>query len=459
MSIEQALTYLQTHQDRFLAELEALLRIPSVSTTPDHGSDIARAANWVADNLRAMGARRVAVYPTARHPVVYGEMPASRPDAPTVLIYGHYDVQPPDPLGLWETPPFEPTVRGERLYARGATDMKGQVMASLKAVEAAAHAGLPVNIKFVIEGEEEIGSPDLAGFIADHKEMLAADVCLNPDAGMLGPDWPTITYGLRGLAYFELRVYGPAHDLHSGIYGGVVHNPAQALAELLAGMHDEHGRVTLPGFYDKVRPISEEERRALAQLPFDPEAFYLQQTGVPKLWGEPEYTPVERTGARPTLEINGLYSGYIAEGAKTVIPSYAMAKISCRLVPDQDPEEVAEQLKAYLTAHAPDTIRWELDVMDGAPASMTSLNTPGVQALAQAMQATWGRKPFYRREGGSIPVVGQMQQILGLDSVLTGFGLPDANLHAPNENLHLPTWRKGMEALVRFFYAFAEAAA
>ena len=458
MSLSQALQYLQENHSRFLAELEAFLRIPSISTTPEHQEDIARAANWVADNLRAIGAQQVAVYPTAGHPVVYGKLPAARENAPTVLIYGHYDVQPAEPLELWESPAFEPAVREERLYARGATDMKGQVMASLKAVEAAAQAGLPVNVKFIIEGEEEIGSPDLATFIAEHKDLLAADVCLNPDAGMLGPDWPTITYGLRGLAYFELRVYGPAHDLHSGIYGGVVHNPAQALAELIAGMHDEHGRITLPGFYDKVRPLTDEERQALAQLPFDPTAFYLEQTGVPQLWGEPEYTPVERTGARPTLEINGLYSGFIEKGAKTVIPSYAMAKISCRLVPDQDPDEVAEQLKAYLKAHAPATIRWELDVMAGGPASLTDIHTPAVQALAAALEATWGRQPFYRREGGSIPVVAQMEEILGLESVLTGFGLPDGNLHAPNENLHLPTWQKGMEALVRFFYQFGQTA-
>jgi len=458
MSLSQALDYLEQHRDRFLAELEAFLRIPSVSTTPEHKEDIARAANWVADNLRAIGARNVAVHPTAGHPVVSGELPAAQANAPTVLIYGHYDVQPAEPLELWETPAFEPTVRGERIYARGATDMKGQVMASLKAVEAAAQAGLPVNVKFIVEGEEEIGSPSLAGFIAEHKDLLAADVCLNPDAGMLGPDWPTITYALRGLAYFELRVYGPAHDLHSGVYGGVVHNPAQALAELIAGMHDAHGRVTLPGFYDKVRPLTAEERRALAQLPFDPTAFYLEQTGVPQLWGEPEYTPLERVGARPTLEINGLYSGFIEQGAKTVIPAYAMAKISCRLVPDQHPDDVAEQMRAYLEAHAPATIRWELDVMAGGPPSITDLHTPAVQALAQAMEATWHRQPLYRREGGSIPVVAQMQEILGLDSVLTGFGLPDGNLHAPNENLHLPTWQKGMEALVRFFYQFGQSA-
>ena len=455
MSEKAALDFLNANHERFLEELKDFLRIPSVSTTEEHKADVQAAAEWVAANLRKIGAKNVQIFPTKRHPVVYGEIVAAK-SAPTVLVYGHYDVQPPDPEGKWETPPFEPSIRGKRLYARGASDMKGQVMASLKAAEAVANSGSPVNIKFIIEGEEEIGSPDLAPFIAEHKELLVADVCLNPDAGMLAPDLPTITYGLRGLAYFELYVYGPTHDLHSGVYGGVVHNPAQAIAELIAGMHDKDGRITLPGFYDKVLPLSEEERAALADLPFDPEKFYLEQTGVPKLWGEPEYTPIERTGARPTLEINGLYSGYIGKGAKTVIPSYAMAKISCRLVPKQDPAEVAEQLRAYLEANAPDTIRWELKVMDGAPASIVNLDQPAVKALAKAMEQTWGRGPVYRREGGSIPVVGQMQEILGLESVLTGFGLPDSLIHAPNENLHLPTWRKGMEALVRFFYRFAE---
>ncbi len=360
-------------------------------------------------------------------------------------------MQPADPVEAWHSPPFEPTVRGQRLYARGATDMKGQVIAALKAAEAVAQAGAPVNLKFLIEGEEEVGSPNLAPFIAQHQDLLACDFCLNPDAGMIAPDLPTITYALRGLAYFELRVYGPKQDLHSGIYGGVVHNPAQALAELLAGMHDAQGRVTLPGFYDRVRPLDPEERAELARLPID-EAFFLEQTGVPALWGEPEYTPAERVGARPTLEINGLYSGFTGEGAKTVLPAYAMAKISCRLVPDQDPAEVEQQLRAYLEQQAPPTIRWELTVMAGGPPSITDRKSPWVQALAQAMEQVWGTRPLYKREGGSIPVVAQIQQILGKDSVLTGFGLPDGNLHGPDENLHLPTWRKGMAALVHFFY-------
>lgn len=454
MSWQQALAYLDQHADRFLAELEAFLRIPSISTSPDHKADMDRAANWVAENLRAIGAESVQVFPTDGHAVVYGELHAEQPNAPTVLVYGHYDVQPADPLEAWHSPPFEPTVRGERLYARGATDMKGQVMASLKAAEAAVHGGLPVNLKFLIEGEEEVGSPNLAPFIATHRDLLACDFCLNPDAGMIAPDLPTITYALRGLAYFELRVYGPKQDLHSGIYGGVVHNPAQALAELIAGMHDEQGRVTLPGFYDKVLPLDDEERAELARLPMD-EAFYLEQTGAPALWGEAGYTPVERVGARPTLEINGLYSGFTGKGAKTVLPAYAMAKISCRLVPEQDPNEVAEQMRAYLEQHAPPTIRWELEVMHGGPASITDRKSPWVQALAQAMEQVWGVRPVYKREGGSIPVVAQIQEILGKDSVLTGFGLPDGNLHGPDENLHLPTWRKGIAALVHFFYNLA----
>lgn len=455
MAREQALRYLDEHTDRFLHELEAFLRIPSISTLEEHRDDMHQAAHWVAENLRSIGAQQVQVFPTAGHPVVYGELPAADPNAPTVLIYGHYDVQPADPVEAWHTPPFEPTVQGERLYARGATDMKGQVIAALKAAESTARSGLPVHLKFLIEGEEEIGSPNLATFIAEHKDLLACDVCLNPDAGMIAPDKPTITYALRGLAYFELRVYGPKQDLHSGLYGGVVHNPAQALAELIAGMHDAQGRVTLPGFYDKVRPLDPEERAELARLPVD-EAFFLEQTGAPALWGEPDYTPVERIGARPTLEINGLYSGFIGQGAKTVLPAYAMAKISCRLVPDQDPAEVEQQLRAYLEQHAPPTIRWELIPMAGGPASITDRNSPWVQALAQAMEQVWGTRPLYKREGGSIPVVAQMQQILGVDSVLTGFGLPDGNLHGPDENLHLPTWRKGMQALVHFFYNLVE---
>ncbi|MBN1146234.1 MAG: dipeptidase [Anaerolineales bacterium] len=449
-TLSSALAYLQDNQARFLEELEEFVSIPSISTDPAAKPDIQRAAEWVAGQLRRLGMRNVEIYPTGGHPLVYGESLAAGPAKPTLLIYGHYDVQPVEPLELWETPPFEPTQRGENLYGRGASDMKGQVVIALKAVEALAHAGeLPVNVKFIVEGEEEIGSPHLDGFIANHRQLLACDFALNTDTGMIGADVPTITYGLRGLAYFELRVAGPKGDLHSGIYGGAVHNPAQALCELIAGMHDEQGRVTLPGFYDPVKPLSAEERAELARLPMG-ESFYLEQTGAPSLRGEAGYSPVERVGARPTLEVNGLLSGFTGEGSKTVLPARAMAKLSMRLVPDQDPDQVHQQLLQYLEMHAPPTIHWEVIKMAGGRPSITDRNIPGVIAMSEALEAAWGKRPVFRREGGSVPVVEQMSKLLGIESVLTGFGLPDDNLHAPNEKIHLPTFFRGIEAITRY---------
>ncbi len=451
MSLQQALNYARQHRERFLEEFKEFLRIPSISTDDAHLQDMQRAAEWVAAQLRRIGFERVEIYPTARHPIVYGEWLGAGTARPTALIYGHYDVQPVDPLDEWKTPPFEPTIEGENLFARGASDMKGQVMLTLKALEALAQSGgFPINLKVLIEGEEEIGSPSLENFLREHREMLAADFAFNPDAGMLGADKPTITYGLRGLAYFELRVYGPAHDLHSGVYGGAVHNPAQVLAELIAGMHDDQGRVTLPGFYDKVRPLSAEERAELARLPID-DAFFLEQTGAPALYGEAGYTAVERVGARPTLEINGLKAGFIGKGAKTVLPAMAMAKISMRLVPDQDPNEVHQQLIRYLEERAPKTVRWELEALHGGRPSISRRDTPWVQALSRALEAVYGCKPYFRREGGSIPVVAQMQEILNLESVITGFGLPDDNLHAPNEKQNLPNWYRGIDSVIHFF--------
>ena len=448
---QAALTYAREHQTEFLSNLKELVAIPSISTSPEHASEMQRAAEWLAARLKSLGIQKVAVMPTAGHPVVYGEW-LGAPGKPVVLVYGHYDVQPVDPLELWQTGPFEPTEKGEHLYARGASDMKGQVLAVLSALQALVQTGgLPVNLKFLLEGEEEIGSPSLEAWISANKELLKSDFCLNTDAGMLGKDAPAITYGLRGLAYFELRVYGPSHDLHSGGAGGIVHNPAQALAELIAAMHDATGAVTLPGFYERVRTLSAAEHADFARLPHS-EAEYLALLGVPALWGEPGFTPAERLGARPTLEINGMLSGFTGKGQKTVLPAWAMAKISCRLVPDQDPEEVYEQLKQFLAEKAPQTIRWELEKFSGAPASISNLDQPGVKALEAAFETVWGQRPYFKREGGSIPVVGQMQTILGIESVLTGFGLPDDNLHAPNERLHLPTWRRGIEALIHFFF-------
>lgn len=449
---QKAIEYAHQNRNQFIHNLEKIVAIPSVSTNPNNIPDMVRAAEWIAGYLNELGIDKVAVMPTAGHPVVYGEWLKAGNEATTVLIYGHYDVQPSEPNELWKTEPFTPTIQGENMYGRGASDMKGQVIASLSAIESIIHQGpLPVNVKFIFEGEEEIGSPNLTPFLKEHKDLLASDVALNPDAGMIAADIPTIVYGLRGLAYFELRVYGPEHDLHSGLYGGVVHNPAQALCELIAGMHDEQGRVTLPGFYDRVRPLEIEERQELARLPMN-ETYYKEQTGVSAVWGESDYTPTERIGGRPTLEVNGLLSGFTGKGSKTVLPAYAMAKISMRLVPDQDPVEVHQQLKKYLEEKAPQTIRWELDVMSGGPASMADPHLPAAQALAKGLEQVWGKRPVYKREGGSIPVVGDMQKILGIDSVLTGFGLPDDNLHAPNEKLHLPTWYNGIDALINFFF-------
>jgi len=448
---QAALAEARRRQAEFLESLREFVSIASVSTDPQAKTEITRAAEWVAARLKALGMENVAIRPTDGHPVVVGEW-LGAPGKPTMLVYGHYDVQPAEPFELWHSAPFEPTLRGDNLYGRGASDMKGQVMAVLNALEAAQTTGsLPINVKFLIEGEEEIGSPSLAKFIEQNRELLQADFCLNPDSGMLGMDYPTITYGLRGLAAFELRVSGPAGDLHSGAFGGVVHNPAAALAELIAGMHDANGRVTIPGFYDDVAALTEAERADFARLPTD-EAFYLQQTGVPALWGEKEFLPEERVGARPTLEVNGLLSGFTGAGFKTVLPAQAMAKISCRLVPHQDPAKIATGLRQYLKQNAPKTIRWELVEYGGSPASISDVNQPAVKALEKALETVWGVKPLFKREGGSVPVVAQVQSILGLESVITGFGLPDDNLHAPNEKLHLPTWHKGIEALVEFLF-------
>jgi acetylornithine deacetylase/succinyl-diaminopimelate desuccinylase-like protein len=451
---EKAIRYVRDHKHDNLSTLKEFVALPSVSTDPAYIPDVLKTAEWVADKLRSLGMNNVKIYPTVKHPVVYGEWLEAK-DAPTVLIYGHYDVQPVDPIELWNCDPFLGKVEGDYIFGRGASDMKGQDVAVISAVEAIVRTGrFPVNIKWLIEGEEEIGSPSLEKFISTHKEMLKCDFALNPDSGMVGAEYPSITYGLRGLAAFELKVSGPSGDLHSGLYGGVVHNPAVALAELIAGMHDSTGRITLPGFYDHVRPLSAKEKDEMARLPTD-EAHFLEMTGAPALWGEAGFSPAERVGARPTLEVNGMISGYTGPGFKTVLPAHASAKISMRLVPDQDPARVAEQLRAYLEENAPKTIRWELDSKQGGPASISDLNNPGVVALGKALESVWGKKAILKREGGSIPVVAQMQRVLGVESVCTGFGLPDDNLHAPNERQHLPTWYRGIETMVHFFFNLA----
>jgi len=449
--LSASLDYAHKNRERFTTELIEFVNIPSISTDPIAKEDVQRAARWVATQLAQLGAKNINIFATQGHPIVYGEMLDAGEDKPIALVYGHYDVQPAEPLELWESPPFKAEQRGENLYGRGVSDMKAQVMVALKAVESLVRTGsMPINLKFLFEGEEEIGSPSLEEFLEQHKTLLSCDFSINPDAGMISPDIPTITYGLRGLAYFELRISGPEHDLHSGLYGGAVHNPAQVLCELIAGMHDSQGRVTLPGFYDKVRPLEPQERLELARLPMD-EGWYLEQTGAPALYGESGYTPVERVGTRPTLEVNGLFAGFIGEGSKTVLPAKAMAKISTRLVPDQDPDDVYRQLLQYLESHVPNTVKWELIKMVGGIPSISDLSIQGVKALNHALEETWGKRPVFKREGGSVPVVSQMQRILGVESVLTGFGLLNDGAHAPNEKLHLPTYYKGIDAFIRYF--------
>lgn len=450
--LDEALSYAAANRERFLAELKEVLTIPSISTDPLHKADMQQGAEWMSSQLKAIGMDDVRIMPTKGHPVVYGAWQRAGDSAPTVMIYGHYDVQPPDPLELWASPPFEPEVREDCLFARGSADMKGQVVASLKAIESMARTGgIPVNIKWLIEGEEEIGSEHLDAFIVENKELLACDFCLNPDAGILSADEPSITTGLRGLAYFELRVTGPSKDLHSGLYGGIVHNPAQVIAELIAGMHDAKGKVLLPGFYDRVRRLSKEERRGFSKLPLSTK-LYLKETGVPRLWGEAQFTAPERLGARPTLEVNGLLSGFTGTGSKTVLPAWAMAKISCRLVPDQTVAETIRQMKSYLRTRSPKDVRWELKFLHSAEPALVSADSPGVRAMSKAMQTVWGKRPHLLREGGSIGAVVQLQKHLGVDSVLSGFGLPDCDAHSPNEKQHLPTWYRGIDTLIRFFY-------
>jgi acetylornithine deacetylase/succinyl-diaminopimelate desuccinylase-like protein len=450
---QNALEYAHQNNGRFLDELKEFLAIPSISTSPEHTADVARAAEWVAGQLRSLGADNVQIMPTGGHPAVYGEQLQAGKDAPTVLIYGHYDIQPVDPLDLWTSDPFQAEVRGDNLFARGSSDMKGQVIASLKAVESLVRTGsLPVNVKWLIEGEEEIGSLNLGDFIKKNAKLLKADFCVNPDAGMINADSPTITYGLRGLAYFEVRIFGPDRDLHSGLFGGTVHNPAQALAELIAGMHDKKSRITLPRFYDNVRKVGKTERADIARLPTTPKHF-LKQTGVPALWGEPDYSPEERVSIRPTLEVNGLLSGFTGEGSKTVLPAWAMAKISCRLVPDQDPDEIHKSMIKYLKKNAPKTIRWEVKKLNSSGVALTEKDSMGVRAMAKGLEQVWGTRPLFKREGGSIGVVVELQKYAGIDSVLTGFGLPEDNAHSPNEKLHLPTWKKGIDALIHMFHS------
>jgi len=448
MSQSPALAYLEENHARFQNELIELLRIPSISHDPAHKDDMNKAAQWLANKFRSMGVKNVEILPTTGHSVVYGEWLRGGASAPTVLIYGHYDVQSPEPLEDWKSQPFDPDIRNDNLYARGSSDMKGQTLAAVNAVEAIIKTeNLPVNIKFLLEGEEEIGSAHLNEFLVQHREKLKCDFSLNTDAGgMPDAETPSICYSLRGGASFVLTISGPSQDLHSGEYGGVIQNPIHVLSKLIADLHDEHGHVTLPDFYDKVRVVDAEEHAEMARLPFDDE-FLRKHSGAPALWGEPEFLPAERIGARPTVEVVMFTAGQ----PKSAIPAKASARFACRLVPDQDPLEVQEQFRRWFEAHVPATVTWALEPRMSGPGIITDRKSPAVLAMKSALQTAFGKEPIFQRVGGGIGAVLMFKNTLGIDSVLTGFSLYDDNFHGPNEKLHLPTWRKGMQALVRFF--------
>ncbi len=448
--MEQILTDIRNSKSRYLEELTRFLAIPSISSDPERKNDVKLCAEHTAKLLEQSGMTNVKVSPTAGHPVVTGEWLGAS-GKPTLLIYGHYDVQPVDPLDLWEHPPFEAHLKNDRIIARGSADDKGQVFMHLKAVEAIlkANGKLPVNIKFIIEGEEEIGSPNLAQFLRDHKADFSADVVIISDSQMYAEGIPAITYGLRGLTYLELEVTGPNRDLHSGSFGGTVANPAEVLARMLASVKDMQGHIQIPGFYDRVRDIPATERELLGSVPFN-KAEYMDGLGVKELWGEEGYSPNERTWIRPTFEINGIWGGFTGTGAKTVLPAKASVKISSRLVPDQDPDEIADLTVKYFESIAPKSVSVKVTRHHGGKPVVAPLETPYVDAATKAFKASFGRDALFIREGGSIPIVADFKEILGIDTLLIGFALPDNRAHSPNENFHLPTMFTGIESLVRF---------
>jgi acetylornithine deacetylase/succinyl-diaminopimelate desuccinylase-like protein len=437
---------INVNRDRYIEELKQYLAIPSISALPQHAGDVRRCAEWTADEMRRIGLQTVRVEETPGHPAVYGEWLGAE-NAPTILLYGHYDVQPVDPVNLWTSPPFEATVRDGELYARGAVDDKGQVFMHFKAVEAhiKANGRLPVNMKFLIEGEEEVGSANLDNYVRDRKSQLASDVVVISDSPMFDRGIPSICYGLRGLAYYQIDLRGTKSDLHSGSFGGAVANPAMVLAQILAQVKDKSGRIRIPGFYDDVVELKPEERAEFAKLPFN-EKKYRQDLGAPKLFGETGYSTLERIWARPTFEVNGLLSGFTGEGAKTVIPAVAMAKVSMRLVPNQDPQKIGDLLEAYLQKTAPKTVEMKLTRMHGGKPWMTAFDNQFVQAAGRAIEKGFGQTPVYNREGGSIPVVATFQEELGLPCVLFGVGLPDENAHAPDEKIDLGNFHNGVIA-------------
>lgn len=447
--------YLETNGDRFLQELFGLIRIPSISSVAEHKEDMIRAAEYWKRSLREAGCDKTEIFPTAGNPIVYGEKIID-PSLPTILVYGHYDVMPVDPVDLWKSHPFKPEVRDGKIYARGADDDKGQAFMHAKAFEMMVRTGnLPCNAKFMIEGEEEIGSANIDPFCREHKDLLKADIILVSDTSMIGLATPSITVGLRGLAYMQVEVTGPNFDLHSGIFGGAVANPVNALTKMIASLTDENGRITIPGFYDDVVEISREERDEMAKAPFDEEKYKLN-LDVAELYGEAGYTTKERTGIRPTLDVNGIWGGYIAEGTKTVLPSKASAKISMRLVPNQDYQKIGKLFQKHFESIAPKYVKVKVEELHGGQAYVSPIDTIGFIAASKAIETVLGKKPIPVRSGGSIPIIPQFEEILGVKTILLGFGLESDACHSPNENYPVENFFKGIETIAWFYRYFAK---
>lgn len=454
-------SYLDSNKQRFLDELLDLLRIPSVSADPKYKNDVRRMAEATAAHLRKAGADTVEIHKTAGHPIVYADK-ITNPKAPTVLVYGHYDVQPPDPLHLWDSPPFEPVVKKTKLhpqgaiFARGACDDKGQFFMHVKAFEMMLKNGqLPCNVKFMIEGEEEVGSKNLEKFCKENKKKLACDVVLISDTSVIANDTPSLTVGLRGLCYMEVEVTGPNKDLHSGVYGGAVANPLNVLCSMIASLHDSKRRVTVAGFYDDVEKVSRKERKMMNEAPYD-EKTYMKELGVNDLMGEKGYTTVERTGIRPTLDVNGIWGGYTGEGAKTVLPSKASAKISMRLVPNQDPKKIEKLFQKHMEKLAPKSVKVKVTAHHGGYPVVVPTNSTEYKAAEKAMEQAYGKKPLPQRGGGSIPIVAMFDQVLNAKSVLMGFGLDSDDIHSPNEHYGLFNYYKGIETIPYFYKYYAE---
>ncbi len=456
--MNSVVSFIQQNKDRYVSDLVNFLRIPSVSSNSGNKQDVEHCAHFVGDLMRKVGLKRVELFRTPGHPIVYGEW-CEAPGRPTVLVYGHYDVQPVDPLNLWESGPFEPTIRNGEIYARGAADDKGQIYIHFASVEAhlKQNGKLPVNVKFLIEGEEEVGSENLDKFVASHKDLLRSDVVLISDTPMFERGVPSICYGLRGLVYYQIDLRGTKTDLHSGSFGGAVANPLYVLSWLLASMKDKGGKVTIPGFYKDVRQLTKRERKEFRRLPFS-EKKYAKEIGAPALWGEKGYTSLERVWARPTFEINGILGGFTGEGAKTVIPAVAMAKVSMRLVPNQDPEKIAKLFERHLKRICPKTAELTVTRMHGGQPWVAPIDHPAIQAASKAFEKGFGKRPVFTREGGSIPVVATFADILKVPSVLMGIGLPDENAHAPNEKLDLGNFQGGILSSAYFFDLMGRAA-